>query len=218
MNHWLFIANKVFYKYEQENMIDKIKELRKIIPIPIGEASQLLKDNGRDIETCIYKFKEKSLKEIQQITGCDETMASEHYEREKYDFNRTVSSIRETLFDENYTPIESLTKEGISAALQWIRIVDSDSFGVAIEYDIINTASTTMLLIPALHETALLIKEAKEARDKIFEGYKETDLLEEFVRRSKLLDDNKEFAKANQTISLKTTILKEELLRHFRNL
>lgn len=49
-------------------MIDKIKELRKVLPIPIGEAKQLLMENEGDVEKCIYLFKAKSLNEIQDIT------------------------------------------------------------------------------------------------------------------------------------------------------
>lgn len=67
-------------------MKEKIIELRKILPIPMGEAIQLLKENDNDIEKCAYLFIAKSIKEIQTLTGCDEAMANQYYKAEKYDF------------------------------------------------------------------------------------------------------------------------------------
>jgi hypothetical protein len=199
-------------------MTDKIKELRKLVPIPMGEALQLLKANDGDVEKCIYLFKAKSLKEIQGLTGCDEKMASTHYEAEKYDFNRTVSSIREAIFDMNYTPIEGVTKERLSIAYQWLRFIEDKDFGTALDYKFLDETIETMLLIPSLADVAQIVRKAKEAKDRIFEGYSEADPLDEFVRRYKQLDDETNFRLANDTVSLRLTILKDELARHARNL
>jgi hypothetical protein len=75
----------------------------------------------------------------------------------------------------------------------------------------------TLLLIPPLKETAE-IRKAKDAKDIIFEGYSDTDSLDEFVRRYKKLDDSEEFQKADRIVNLKLTIIREELMRHARNL
>lgn len=199
-------------------MTGKIKELRAVLPIPISEAKQLLQENEGDVEKCIYLFKAKSIKEIQLITGCDEKMANVYYEAEKYDFNRTVSSIREAIYDKNYKPVEGLTKEKISLVYQWLRIVEADDFERSLDFIHLDKVIETMQVIPLLKEVASLVKDAKEARDVIFEGYSESDSLDEFVRRHKRLDDSKEFLKADQIVSLKVTVIKEELVRHARNL
>lgn len=199
-------------------MKEKVIELRKILPIPMGEAIQMLKDNNNDVEKCVYLFKAKSIKEIQSLTGCDEEMANKYYEAEKYDFNRTVSSIREDLFDKNYTLIEGVTKENISLIYQWLRIIEDKDFGLSLDFWYLNIVLDTLLLIPPLKETAEVVRKAKEAKDTIFEGYSDTDSLDEFVRRHKKLDDNEEFQKADRIVSLKLTIIREELMRHARNL
>ncbi|MDH6307827.1 uncharacterized protein YutE (UPF0331/DUF86 family) [Dysgonomonas sp. PFB1-18] len=199
-------------------MTDKIKELRKLVPVPMGEALQLLKANDGDVEKCAYLFKAKSIKEIQELTGCDEKMASTHYEAEKYDLNRTVSSIREAIFDICYIPIEGVTKEKLSLAYQWLRFIEDKDFGTALDYKFLNEAIETMLLIPSLADVAQIARKAKEAKDRIFEGYSDTDPLDEFVRRYKQLDDEKDYQLASKTISLRLTILKDELARHARNL
>ena len=199
-------------------MKEKIIELRKILPIPMGEAMQILKENDNDVEKCIYLFKAKSIKEIQSLTGCDEEMANKYYEAEKYDFNRTVSAIREDLFDKNYTLIEGVTKENISLIYQWLRIIEDKDFGLSLDFSYLNIVLDTLLLIPPLKETADVVRKAKEAKDTIFEGYSDTDSLDEFVRRHKKLDDNEEFQKADRIVSLKLTIIREELMRHARNL
>lgn len=87
-------------------MINKVKELRTLLPIPINEAMQLLKDNDGDIEKCVYLFKAKAIRDICDLAGCDAEIAQQHYETEKYDFNRTVSSIREAIYDQNYKPVD----------------------------------------------------------------------------------------------------------------
>lgn len=199
-------------------MTDKIREIRKILPIPISEAKQLLLANDGDVEKCIYLFKAKSLKEIQGITGCDEKMANEYYEAEKYDFNRTVSAIREAIYDKNYMPVSGVTKESISLIYQWLRIVETEDFGRSLDFGYLNTVLDSMLLIPSLKDIAILIREAKDAKDIIFNGYSDSDSLDEFVRRHKRLDDSEEFLKADQAVNLKVTVIKEELMRHARNL
>lgn len=199
-------------------MKEKIIELRKILPIPMGEAMQILKENDNDVEKCIYLFKAKSIKEIQSLTGCDEEMANKYYEAEKYDFNRTVSAIREDLFDKNYIHIEGVTKENISLIYQWLRIIEDKDFGLSLDFSYLNIVLDTLLLIPPLKETADVVRKAKEAKDTIFEGYSDTDSLDKFVRRHKKLDDNEEFQKADRIVSLKLTIIREELMRHARNL
>lgn len=199
-------------------MKEKIIELRKILPIPMDEAIQMLKDNDNDVEKCVYLFKAKSIKEIQSLTGCDEEMANKYYEAEKYDFNRTVSAIREDLFDKNYTLIDGVTKVNISLIYQWLRLIEDKDFGLSLDFSYLNIVLDTLLLIPALKETAETIQKAKDAKDIIFEGYSDTDSLDEFVRRYKKLDDSEEFQKADRIVNLKLTIIREELMRHARNL
>ncbi|WP_231496753.1 hypothetical protein [Prevotella sp. 10(H)] len=199
-------------------MTDKIKEVRKIIPIPMGEALRLLKENHGDVEKCVYLFKSKSVIEICELVGCNEETAAEFYEAEKYDFNRTVSTIREAIYDKNYVPIDGVTKEGIRNILQWLRIIETEDFGMSLDYQLLDKALETMSLIPALEKIANTVKEAKRAKEIIFDGYKDTDSLDEFVRRHSKLDDNEAFQKANKEMNLRLTIIKEELLRHMRNL
>lgn len=76
----------------------------------------------------------------------------------------------------------------------------------------------TMFLIPSLQETAEIVQKAKDAKDIIFEGYSGSDSLDEFVRRHKRLDDSEEFQQADRMINLRLTVIKEELIRHTRNL
>lgn len=198
-------------------MLEKIKELRKIIPIPIGEAKELLTTNDGDVEKCVSLFKANAIRQICEQTGCDEKMANEHYSTEKFDFNRTISSIREAIYDQNYKPIEGLKREDISLILGWLRIIETDDFGVSLDYPSLGKALNALALIPEFTEIATAIKKALNAKNEIFEGYKDSDSIEEFVRRHKQLDDNEDFINANEVISLTRITLKEEILRHARN-
>ena len=199
-------------------MTDKIKELRAILPVPMQEALQMLKANDGDVEKCVRLFKAKSIKEISELTGCDEKTVADYYEAEKYDFNRTISSIREDTYDKNYEKVDGLTKEAISNVLQWIHIIESDDFGVSLDYQLLDKALHTLVLIPALSEIGATVEKAKRSKDVIFEGYQDTDSLDEFVRRHRKLDDSQEFQRASELVAMKLTVMKEELLRHSRNL
>lgn len=199
-------------------MTDKIKELRAILPVPMQEALQMLKANDGDVEKCVRLFKAKSIKEISELTGCDEKTVADYYEAEKYDFNRTISSLREDTYDKNYKKVDGLTKEAISNVLQWIHIIESDDFGVSLDYQLLDKALHTLGLIPTLSEIGAAVEKAKHSKDVIFEGYQDTDSLDEFVRRHRKLDDSQEFQRASELVAMKLTVMKEELLRHSRNL
>lgn len=199
-------------------MTDRIKELRAILPVPMQEALQMLKANDGDVEKCVRLFKAKSIKEISELTGCDEKTVADYYEAEKYDFNRTISSIREDTYDKNYEKVDGLTKEAISNVLQWIHIIESDDFGVSLDYQLLDKALHTLVLIPTLSEVGATVEKAKHSKDVIFEGYQDTDSLDEFVRRHRKLDDSQEFQRASELVAMKLTVMKEELLRHSRNL
>lgn len=199
-------------------MTNKIKELRRIVPVPMHEALQLLKANDGDVEKCVYLFKAKSIKEICEQTGCDEQTAAEYYEAEKFDINRAVSNIKEDIYDKNYQPIYGVTKENIGNILQWLRVVEAEDFGISLDYQLLDKALETLDLIPSLNDIATKVKAAKQAKDLIFEGYTDADSLEDFVRRHRKLDDDKDFIEANRIVSLGITVIKEELLRHVRNL
>lgn len=199
-------------------MTENIKELRKAIPIPLTEAIELLKNNNSDIQKCIDIFKTNSIRIICELTGCDKSMASKYYESEKFDFNRTVSSIREDLYDKNYKPIDNITKEKLRQILQWINIAQSEDFGISLNYINMNIVIETIKLIPNLSDISALLEQAKKAKDVLFDGYDDNMPIEEFVRRNKKLDDNSSFQAANENIPLRLTIIKEELLRHLRNM
>lgn len=199
-------------------MTNKIKELRRIVPVPMHEALQLLKANDGDVEKCVYLFKAKSIKDICEQTGCDEQTAAEYYEAEKFDINRAISNIKEDIYDKNYQPIDGVTKENIGNILQWLRIVEAEDFGISLDYQLLDKALETLSLIPSLNDIATKVKAAKQAKDLIFEGYTDADSLEDFVRRHRKLDDDKDFIEANRIVSLGITVIKEELLRHVRNL
>lgn len=199
-------------------MTDKIKEFRKVLPVPMNEALKLLKDNDGDVEKCIYLFKAKSIKEICGYTGCDETMTIKYYEEEKYDFNRTISAIQNELYDISYVPIEGVSAEGIRSVLYWINLIGEHDLASSLDYERLDLALETMWQIPEMKEIADIISRINKVKNSIFEGYKDSDPLEDFVRRHKELDDNPDFQRAYGLINLRTTIIKEILLRHLRNL
>lgn len=199
-------------------MINKVKELRTLLPIPINEAMQLLKDNDGDIEKCVYLFKAKAIRDICDLAGCDAEIAQQHYETEKYDFNRTVSSIREAIYDQNYKPVDGITKENVRLVIQWLGLIEAKDFAFSLDYIHLDRALETLALMPSLSEVASKVKKAKEAKSEIFEGYTDDQSLDEFVRRHKRLDDNSNFRSADAMVPLKITVIKEELLRHLRNL
>lgn len=196
----------------------KVRALREIVPVPMTEAIQLLKENNGDIKLCVQIFKEKSIKYICQETGCSEEMAMEFYEKEKFDLNRSISFIREELFDQNYEPVKNITLENLDKARLWIAIIQEKDFATSLDYKEIETVIDTFEAITHLKDIAVHIKKAKKIKDTIFKGYSDDLSIDEFVRRNVKLDDDFQFQEAFQRITLSATIIIEEINRHRRNL
>ncbi|NDV58622.1 hypothetical protein [Bacteroides sp. 519] len=199
-------------------MTNKIKELRKIVPIPMGEALQLLKSNDGDVEKCVYLFKAKSIAEICEQTGCDKKMAAQYYEEEKLDINKAISAVKNVIFDTNYVPINGLTAQKIRMVYDWFRLIGEYDLGASLNYPQLDVVIETFSLIESTKELSVLIAKAKEANSSIFEGYSDTDPLEEFVCRSQKLDNNPDFRAVYTIVSQSETVIKETLNKHLRNL
>lgn len=197
--------------------MNKVKELRTIVPVPVSEALKLLRDNDGDIETCVYRYKANSLKYICEQTGCDLAMANHYFEQEKYDINRAISFIRDELFDRNYTPIEGVTAEKLQLALNWLRLIETKDFAYSLTFSRLNEVIEVMSLLEPLRETAEILQKAKQAYDRIFEGYDDSLPIEEFVRRYQQLDHEVDFMNADYLIPLRRIVIAEELRRHLRN-
>lgn len=196
----------------------KVKALREIMPVPIAEALKLLKENNGDIKLCAEIFKSKSIEYICKETGCTKDMATQFYEKEKFDLNRTISFIREELFDQSYKPISNITLESLNKTRSWIAIVQEKDFTTSLDYTELTTVIQALMAIPSLREIGMALKQAKKIKDSIFKGYSDDLSIDEFVRRNVKLDDDIEFQKAYQRISLSSTIIIDEINRHRRNL
>lgn len=196
---------------------NKIKELRAIIPVPMSEAMVLLKENNCDIQKCAEIFKEQSIDYIVSQTNCTREEAKANYVKEKYDINRTISIIKENLFDASYKPIEGVTREKLLKVREWFNLSKSEDFATAMQYKNIDSVIETLLQIPSLAEIGNIIKESYAAYSKIFEGYSDNDPISEFVIRNKKLDDDTLFNTNRMAYNMKTIKLNEELTRHIRN-
>lgn len=197
--------------------LNKIKELRAIIPVPITEAKELLQNNAQDVEQCVYLYKEKALKQIMQDTGCSRQMAASVYEDEKLDLNRTISVIREILFDKNYKHVAGIDSEKLLYVRDWMYILRDNDLGISLSYKHLHQVIAVFKRLPKLKEIAILLEETKQVYDKIFEGYSDDMPMSEFIRRNCLLDGSPIFRKAFNTIPLQIEAIKDEMRRHWRN-
>lgn len=196
----------------------QIKELRQIVPVPMSEALQMLKENNGDVKLCAEQFKAAAIEKICSETGCYKSVAEKYYKREKYDLNRTVSMIREDMYDLNYKPIEGITAEGLGLVRTWIAFVEEKDFATALDYNELPEVIRSLLLIPSLKHFGIAVQQARKIKDTIFKGYSDDLSIDEFIRRNVKLDDNTEFQKLYKTVTLSIIPLKEELNRHRRNM
>lgn len=196
----------------------KIKELREIIPIPISEASTLLKEYDGDVLKSAEFFKNQSINFIIEQTGADIEIVKARYILEKYDINRSISMIREDLYDQNYKPIEGVSLDNLNKVRLWIAFVEDKDFATSLDYKEIDVVIATLEKLTALKEIAQAVKQAKKIKNKIFEGYSDDLSIDEFVRRNVKLDDDLGFRKTYDRVVLSIIPLKEEINRHRRNL
>lgn len=199
-------------------MKNKIIELRAILPIPMLEAKQLLEQNNYDVETCVYLYKAKAIKEITKATGCDSKQAEYHYQKERFDINRAISMINDEIYDQNYEPIKGVNHENLQFVKDWLYAMESKDFAYSLSYKHLQNAIDTMLLIPKLKEIGNLLQKAKNIYSYIFDNYNDNKPLEEFVRLNQRLDNEPDFQIANSQIPLQIFFIKDEISRHWRNL
>lgn len=198
-------------------MKNKITELRAILPIPLMEAKQLLEANNLDVETCVYLYTAKAIKEITNATGCDSKMAEEYYKREKYDINRAISFINDAIYDENYKPIAGIDHTSLQSIKDWIYLMEKEDFAYSLSYSHLQKTWETMALLPKLQSIGGLLQKVKKSYDIIFEGYNSLNSIEDFIKRNRKLDDDVDFQIANEQIPLQLHYIKDEVARHWRN-
>lgn len=198
-------------------MLEKIKELRTMLPIPMMEAKKLLEDNGGDIETCVYLYTAKAIKEIQSATGCDADKAEKEYRAENFDINRAISVIKDEIYDQNYVPIEGVNKTRLQLVKDWIYLVETENFGYALAYPHLDKVVETLSLIPNLEKISKMMKVVQKSYAEIFKNYNDSQPLEEFVKLNRQLDDVPEFQEANIQVPLQILYIKNEVSKHWRN-
>lgn len=198
-------------------MKDKIRELRTMLPIPMAEAKQLLTENDGDIETCVLLYMDKALKMIVEATGASRETADKHYRKENFDINRAISMINDEIYDANYQPIDGVNKQSLQYIKDWVYAMETHDFGASLAYKGLQQAIDSMHLVPKLGEIASMLQAVKDEYDKIFAGYNDTQPLEDFVRRSRQLDDAPAFQEANRLIPLQVLYIKNEVSKHWRN-
>lgn len=196
---------------------DKIKKVRDAIPAPMSEVLKTLKENDGDVTESIAIIKKRNIIHICQQTGCTEQEAIKEYNAEKYDLNRTISSIREKIYDRSYKPIKGVTCDNIRSILDWMHTVDKYDFISALSFDKLNIVIDTLSAIPTLAEVASKIKEAQKAKDIILAGEQHMSN-EEFIKQNTILDVHPACIEGSEYYRLKHTIINEEVLRHLRNL
>lgn len=195
----------------------KIKELRELIPIPMQEAKILLEANSGDIQKCVSQFKEQTIQNIIKETGCDKSKAIEIFEKEKLDVNRTISAIKEMIYDSKYQQQEGINEETLLRVRDWLYIMQEKDFGVSLGYKHLQTVIDVFDKLPKLLHLASMMQAAKNDYDRIFEGYTDDLPLEDFVKRNVQLDDCPSFQVAFKQVPLELELVKDEVRKHWRN-
>ena len=200
-----------------DNYKSKIKDVREAIPVPMSEALQLLKKHNGDVSKSIAEAKATNIAFICEKTGCDQKEAEKVYQAEKYDLNRTISIIREDIYDKNYQQIEGVSKEDIRVVMDWMYIASSKDYVTALDFQKLTTVINTLMRLPSLHDMSIALQESKRIRDILLTNENEMTN-EEFIKQNTILDVHPASVKGIVVYKQKETTMKEELLRHLRNL
>lgn len=72
---------------------EKLKLLRKKIPVSLTEAINLLKDNNGNIEACEKIFHTTNVDEICEVTKCDRVKADKIYKKFNFNKQKAIKSI-----------------------------------------------------------------------------------------------------------------------------
>ncbi|MGH1386005.1 hypothetical protein [Kordia sp.] len=97
---------------KQKSDIQKVKELRERLSIPLNTAMELIQENNSDLSRCEQEFHRHNINTICRLTQCNEEIAKKYYRICKFSIEKAIKKINEQLFFLTATPNEPIDKIG----------------------------------------------------------------------------------------------------------
>ena len=115
----------------------KIIALRKLIPLPITQAKELLMKYDGKVEDCFEQAKQRYLEELQTQTGYEIQEIAPVYTAFKYDFNKTVGHFRRLKEDTEFdrSRLLGMTDARLALFEKFLQIEDHEGLLSAILMD-----------------------------------------------------------------------------------
>jgi hypothetical protein len=85
-----------------EVSLEKIQELRKMIPVGMMDAKQFIEESKGDLEKARTLFIEAEIEKLHQLKGEDRTLIAQLFFDEDYDINRTIDKLDDVIFDREF--------------------------------------------------------------------------------------------------------------------
>ncbi|WP_298508080.1 hypothetical protein [uncultured Kordia sp.] len=122
--------------------IQKIKELRDRLSIPLNAAIEFINEYNGDIALCEQEFHRNNINTICRLAECDEETAEKYYRICKFSIEKAIKKINEKLFFLTATPNQPIHKIGFilwaeNDSLDKYRTNDKSLFIQAKDFDYI---------------------------------------------------------------------------------
>jgi len=195
---------------------NEIRDLRKRVPISIIDAIALLKKNNGDIDLSEQEFKNKSIADICTKTKVVKNVAERHYEACGFDIAKTITSILNEIYDENYVRPDFLTKEKLDVILNWLKLEETEIFEVALSHPYIEVVIETLICFDSLQQIGLALKKVKT----IFDSYNISETMDakKYVEAINKLRENKDYILQQDVFKQNKYKIDDELEKHYRNI
>jgi hypothetical protein len=108
---------------------DQIKELRKMIPVGIVEAKELLETFSADFEKCRTAFIESEIEKLCKLTGESKDLVAKCFFEAEYDINKAIDAIDDFVYDRNFPSLKlKSTKHDLNMVDAWLLTIESHGF------------------------------------------------------------------------------------------
>lgn len=97
---------------QPKEVLQKIKELREKLSIPVDLAKELVCENDGNLLLCEQEYHRNNINTICRLAECDETVAEKYYHICKFNVKKSVTKVHEQLFSLTTTPGEPVDKIG----------------------------------------------------------------------------------------------------------
>ncbi|MBO0950683.1 hypothetical protein [Fibrella forsythiae] len=193
----------------------QLRELRQRIPIPVGQAAQLLKQYEGDSAAVERAFLHDTIQKIAQQTGRSLLEAEEAWQVCRADRLHAISYLNDKTADEQYVPSDSITPQTLALIDEWLALESYEGFDVALSFKL-DEFVAILNKIPSFEPVSNALLQARQRQQTVFANFKPDNGIKLYVKLSNKLQGDLRFQQAYAVFQRDIDRLEDALHVHRR--